>query len=281
AASPPADLARPVARTRHRAVLWAGFLAIALFLGALVLALLSARRLQGSIPGTDTIVSLAAIHPGFLVGTTGGLVASPDGRTWSAARIPRELVAVASDGATAYVLAGADLKATSDLRTFRGVAVGVTGTVIAAGPGGSVYVANGRSLSVAGPGGAGRRLPVTLPTSQILAMAVDPAEPGSLLAGGVPGLWRSDDAGATWTRLLGTPSQSVLFDPADPRRILLATPGGVLVSANGGLQWRFTEMRLDVHGLSQENGKFFAVTSDRIVYGSPDGVGGWRPFASR
>jgi len=40
-------------------------------------------------------------------------------------------------------------------------------------------------------------------------------------------------------------------------------------------------MRLDVHGLSQENGKFFAVTSDRIVYGSPDGVGGWRPFASR
>jgi photosystem II stability/assembly factor-like uncharacterized protein len=115
----------------------------------------------------------------------------------------------------------------------------------------------------------------------VLALAADPAEPGSLLAGSIAGLWRSDDAGATWTRLLGTPSQSVLFDPSHPRTILLATPGGVLVSVDGGLQWRFTEMRLDVHGLSQEGGKLFAVTSDRVVYGSPDGIRGWRPFPSR
>jgi hypothetical protein len=34
-------------------------------------------------------------------------------------------------------------------------------------------------------------------------------------------------------------------------------------------------MRKDVHGLSAENGKFFAVTTERIVYGSNDGVTSW------
>ena len=35
AGSAPAGVASPIARTRHRGVLWAGFLVVALFLGAL------------------------------------------------------------------------------------------------------------------------------------------------------------------------------------------------------------------------------------------------------
>jgi photosystem II stability/assembly factor-like uncharacterized protein len=44
-----------------------------------------------------------------------------------------------------------------------------------------------------------------------------------------PGLWRSDDAGATWTPLEGLPfahAQRVTFDPADPSIIYVSTFGG-------------------------------------------------------
>jgi hypothetical protein len=49
----------------------------------------------------------------------------------------------------------------------------------------------------------------------------------------------------------------------------------MLESVDGGLSWRQTQLRKDVHGLSWENGKFFAVTTERIVYGSNDGATGW------
>jgi hypothetical protein len=263
-------------RRRHRGIQWVGVGVSVLFLGALILALLSTRRIQGSIPGSDSILSLAAIRQGFLVGTAGGLLESPDGRTWLAAtNIPREPVSVASDGMTSYVLAGGTLKSTRDLRTFGTVATGVTGSVIAPGPGGTIYVAAGRTITrIAGSGVA---LPPLAgpPLADILSMAVVGDRPGSVLVGAIGGLWRTDDAGSTWQRILGTPTQAVLVDPSYPERILLGSPGGVLLSVNGGLQWHQTEMRKDVHGLSAENGKFFAVTTERIVYGSNDGVTSW------
>jgi hypothetical protein len=266
-------------RRRHRGVQWLGVGVSVLFLGALILALLSTRRIQGSIPGGDSILSLAAIRQGFLVGTTGGLLESPDGRTWLAAtNIPREPVSVASDGATSYVLAGGILKSTKDLRTFGTLATGVTGTVIAPGPGGTIYVAVGRSITrIDGSGAPLPPLPGA-PAPGVFSMAVVGDRPGSVLVGAIGGLWRTDDAGRTWQRILGTPSQAVLVDRSNPQRILLGTPGGVLVSENGGLQWHQTGMRQDVHGLSAENGKFFAVTTERVVYGSNDGVTGWTAF---
>ena len=42
------------------------------------------------------------------------------------------------------------------------------------------------------------------------------------------------------------------------------------MSENGGLQWHQTEMRKDVHGLSQAGGRFFAVTTAGM--NSCDGV---------
>jgi hypothetical protein len=263
-------------RRRHRGVQWVGVVVSVLFLGALILALLSTRRIQGSIPGSDSILSLAAIRQGFLVGTAGGLLESPDGRTWLAAtNIPREPVSVASDGTTSYILAGGLLKSTRDLRTFGTVATAVTGSVIAPGPGGTIYVAAGRAITrIAGSGAA---LPPLAgpPVADILSMVVVPDRPGSVLVGAIGGLWRTDDAGSTWQRILGTPSQAILVDPSNPQRILLGSTGGVLLSVNGGLQWHQTTMRKDVHGLSAENGKFFAVTTERVVYGSNDGVTAW------
>ena len=264
---------------RHRGVQWAGLVVGFVFLGALILALLGTRSLRGSIPGTDSILSLAAIHPGLLVGTTGGVFASTDGVNWLAAtNIPREPVSVASDGTTAYVLAGGDLKATHDIHTFTTIATVVTGTVIAAGPAGSVCVVAGRSIERIGADGAAMPSFPAPPAPGVLAMAVAPDNPGTVLVGGLRGLWKTTDAGATWQRILGTPTQALVIDPSNTQRILLGSPGGILVSVNGGLQWRFTEMRKDVHGLSQEGGKFLAVTTERLVYGSNDGVTKWTPL---
>ncbi|HWD72584.1 MAG TPA: hypothetical protein VG779_08670 [Actinomycetota bacterium] len=267
-------------RRRHRGIQFVGVGVGVLFLGALVLVILSSGRVQGSIPGGDSILSLAAIPRGFLVGTAGGVLQSPDGKTWLAAtNIPREPVSVASDGATSYVLAGGTLKSTRDLRTFGTLATGVTGTVIAPGPDATVYVAAGRSIDRVASGGAQSPPLPGAPAPGVFSVAVVGDRPGSVLVGAIGGLWRTDDAGRTWQRILGTPSQAVLVDPSNPERILLGTPGGVLVSENGGLQWHQTEMRKDVHGLSQAGGRFFAVTTERLVYGSNDGTGGWRAFS--
>lgn len=265
---------------RHRAIQWAGVIVSVAFLGGLVLALLSTRSISGSIPGSDSILSLAAIHQGFLVGLAQGVDESRDGVTWlPAVNVPKEPVQVVSDGVTSFVLAGGTLKATRDLTSFRTVASGVSGTVIAAGGAGAtqtVYLLNGGSVDRVVADGT-RLAPMPgPPVGEPLCMAVVQDNPLSLLVGGVPGLWRTDAAGVTWQRILGTPAQAVLVDPDNPQRVLLGTPGGVLVSNNGGLQWRFTALRRDVHGLSAENGKFFAVTTERVVYGSDDGDTGWR-----
>ena len=269
----------PPLRRRHRGIQFVGVGVSVLLLAALVLVILSSGRVQGSIPGSDSILSLAAIPPGSLVGTTGGVLQSPDGKTWLAAtNIPREPVTVASDGTTSYVLAGGTLKSTRDLRRFGTLATGVTGTVIAPGPDATVYVAAGRSIDRVASGGV--QLPPLpgAPAPGVFSMAVVGDRPGSVLVGAIGGLWRTDDAGRSWQRILGTPSQAVLVDPSNPQRILLGTPGGVLVSGNGGLQWHQTEMRKDVHGLSQAGGRFFAVTTERLVYGSNDGTSGWTAF---
>lgn len=263
--------------TRHRGVLWAGVTVGVLFVGGLLVALLGSRVNRDAIPGSQPVASLAAIPAGYLVGTIGALYASPDGATWTPARLPAELVATASDGATAYVLAGGDLRSTTDLHTFKLLASAVNGTVVAAGPAGVVDVVSGARILQVGADGAVTALPAgpTKPDG-LLGLAVSPVSPSTLLAGGpVSGLWESEDSAATWHRILGTPTQAVLIDAANPQRFLLGTPGGLLVSDDGGAQWRFTDLRLNIHALSQKAGSYFAVGDDRVVYRSPDGVKGW------
>lgn len=283
----PAQVGRPglAGVTRHRGVLWLGVILLAMFTGALMLAILAARGNRDAVPGTDTIASLGVIPAGYLVGTTGGLAVSADARVWSVAHLPAEVVSVASQGGVAYVLAGGVLRSTSDLKRFVTVANGVTGTVIAVGPGGGVDIVDGQRITQVGGGvGATPGTPPPVQTRQggasmpkgIVGFAVEPTNADTILAGGpTSGLWETEDGGATWHRLLGTPTQAVVFDPANPQRILLGTVAGVLISVDGGLSWRFTQLRLDVHGLAADGGRFYAVSADRRLFVSPDGVSGW------
>jgi photosystem II stability/assembly factor-like uncharacterized protein len=68
---------------------------------------------------------------------------------------------------------------------------------------------------------------------------VDPRHPRTLLSGGL-GVWKSTDAGVTWTQLLAIPGtiESLLLDPSDPD-VLLAGPLGDLLrrSEDGGRTW--------------------------------------------
>lgn len=270
-------------RTRHRGVLWAGVTVIILFVGGLLLALLGSRGNADAVPGTDAVDSLAVIQGGYLVGTTGGLAVSPDGRTWSIAHLPQELVAVsASDGNTAYVLAGGILHSTTDLRTYSNVASNVAGTVITAGVSGTVDVGRTDHLLRVAPGGAVDSLPAGLSEpSGLRGLALSPSDPDTILAAGpVAGLWETTDGAGSWHQLLRTPIQALLIDAQDAHRVFIGTEGGVLMSPDAGRTWRFTSLRLNVEGLAQQGGRIYAIGNDRVIYSSADGVTGWSAVVS-
>jgi hypothetical protein len=266
--------------TRHRGILFAGIAVAVAFALALAYALISAGGSANAVLGTDPIASLGVIPAGYLVGTTGGLAASPDALNWSAAHLPAELVAVSSNATTAYVLAGGQLHSTTDLHAFPVIASGLVGTAIAAAPDGGVDVLNGRHITQVSTSGA--TAPVGgLAPSGMIALALSPDNPMTILAGGpVSGLWRSQDGGATWQLLDRVPVQALIIDTADPQRIFVGTEGGVFTSPDLGATWQTTQLRNDVNGLAEFSGRIYAVGSDRIVYDSSGGITGWGPVAS-
>ncbi|MGH2707661.1 MAG: hypothetical protein ACRDJK_05155, partial [Actinomycetota bacterium] len=246
-------------------------LLLALLAGAFIVVLVSERRPAGSVPGEASIISMAAIAEGLLVGSERGVATTADAARWTLAPLPGALRArralVASSEQAAFVLVGEVLFLSEDLRTYQRLSDRrFAGTALTATPQGSVFIAGGGHLWRVDPGGAVEMLELG-PSAprEILSLG---AAPGRVFyAGGLlSGLWRSEDGGASWRRLLGTPNRTVLIDRRDARRILLGTPGGILISKDGGLSWRFTGMRHSVSGLAEREGEIFAVTADRLLY---------------
>lgn len=273
---------RPGVRRRWPFALLAA--AAALLAGAFVAAVFSERRLEGAVPGDAPLSSLGAVDAGFLAGTGEGLFTSTDGVRWSFdRRFGSERTLVASSGGAAVVSTGRVLARTGDLRTFdRRSDVPPGGTAIAlAGDGVTVYLAAGSEgrarIFRLPPGAAAQLVPLQGEgPAEVVALAV--GVDGGVVAGGLrSGLWTTGHEGR-WRRLLATPARAVMIDPSDPSRILLGTPGGILVSRNGGREWRFTGFRSSVEGLATSGGKFYALAADRLIYVSPDGETGWAPI---
>jgi hypothetical protein len=106
----------------------------------------------------------------------------------------------------------------------------------------------------------------------VLAFAVGAADRPLMLAGGLSsGLWRSEDGGSHWERILGTPVRAALVDRREAGRLMIGTAGGVLTSTPTR-PWEFTDLRVAVEALTQTGDGYFAVTADRLLYQSGDGL---------
>jgi hypothetical protein len=130
---------------------------------------------------------------------------------------------------------------------------------------------------------------------RVVAVAVDPGDPGHLLAGG-GGLWESRDGGRGWEpRADDQPTAAVgavAFAPGDPSvayagtgqgEALAALGVGVLASGDGGATWRGpagTELLgVGVHALlvdPGDAGRLLAATTAGL-WASADGGLGWEP----
>lgn len=128
----------------------------------------------------------------------------------------------------------------------------------------------------------------------VQAITPDPKNPDRVYVGTRKGLFRSDDLGASWTKLPapeGVQYWSVLIDPANPQRIFCGTsPVGVVHSEDGGQTWSESDCdhgeRYQMSfGSSRMMKLAFHPTDPNILYGvaevngfyvSEDGGTSWR-----
>jgi hypothetical protein len=160
-------------------------------------------------------------------------------------------------------------------------------------PLGPFAVPHGRTAG-SGPGSRPRV------AGRVAAVAVDPGDPGHLLAGG-GGVWESRDGGLTWSpRTDGQPTAAIgalAFAPGDPAvayagtgqgEALAALGVGLLRSEDGGATWRALVARellgagvFDLLVDPADPGRVLAATTSGL-WASADGGTGWeRRLAGR
>jgi photosystem II stability/assembly factor-like uncharacterized protein len=74
----------------------------------------------------------------------------------------------------------------------------------------------------------------------VLGFAIAPSATDTVYAGTAEGVFRSTDAGATWTRASGLlgPIQALAVDPNDAATVYVASLTGLIhKSTNGGISW--------------------------------------------
>jgi photosystem II stability/assembly factor-like uncharacterized protein len=109
---------------------------------------------------------------------------------------------------------------------------------------------------------------------QLHGLALDPWCPATLYLASDAGLFRSEDAAASWTQLgLEGPVQAVVVSHRDLTTVFAATPRGVVKSSDGGLAWVETD-----HGVRGVRIQALAIdpASPEIVY-----AGGTADYAGK
>lgn len=96
-------------------------------------------------------------------------------------------------------------------------------------------------------------------------IAIDPTDSDTMYLGSdVAGLYRSSDRGTTWTpSSMGLQSlqvASLAIDPSDPDRLWLATPMGLHLSIDGGVEWSLVDA--SIRCFKHTNTRGIAVSSD-------------------
>lgn len=127
-------------------------------------------------------------------------------------------------------------------------------------------IAGGAGWADATPGGG-----------YVYTVAVDPRNPKIVYAGiqqpsGSRGVWKSTDAGATWTRTSLTAAvRALVIDPADSNVLHAGTETGYSYSSDGGTTWTG-----NVSGLANANAQFIQtlamVGNHRLIAGTYDGL---------
>jgi photosystem II stability/assembly factor-like uncharacterized protein len=134
---------------------------------------------------------------------------------------------------------------------------------------------------------AGARWPASKPRDGwVTSVVFDPGNADVVYATygsfGGPHVFRSVDAGTTWTSIDGTgetglpdiPVHAIVVDPADSRRLYLATDLGVFVSTSRGGQW-MTE-NTGFGPIVTESLSLLELDGQRWLYAFTHGRGAWR-----
>ena len=122
----------------------------------------------------------------------------------------------------------------------------------------------------------------------VTAIALDPQRPSTIYAGTFDrGLFKSTDAGATWsaTALTNSPVEALAVDPLAPATVYAAAAdGGVFKSTDGGATWSSTglatgSVRILVVDPSTPS-TLYAAIPDVAVFKSTDGGATWNTSLS-
>jgi photosystem II stability/assembly factor-like uncharacterized protein len=118
-----------------------------------------------------------------------------------------------------------------------------------------------------------RWLPTNGPEGGAGTVAVDPAHPNVVYAGGGGSVFKSVDGGASWHRLTAKPWTGVgaiAIDPSHPRVVYAGTDYGVAKSLDGGRSWRMVNRglldRIHRHQLSEAASVVVDASHPQTVY---------------
>jgi len=153
------------------------------------------------------------------------------------------------------------------------------GVFLSADAGGSWTARNGSGASA-------------MALSIVNAVAVQPTNNQVVLAGGAgncdssgtltnPGLYRSSDRGATWSKVLTGKVEDIVFVPASATVYAAVAGSGVFKSTNGGASWTNSSSGISVSGtrmrlaMAPSNSQVLYVLQGSSLYRSADGAASW------